>query len=161
MKKIVLLLLFLTSVLGFSQDTFQITNEEGVNKYVVVEIAGKYKKELYAKTINWLNSEFDTSKCKIEGVIENEMVKFQIAETNYIYLFKVDFKDGKYRLECLKFVIASSLGKMAYSLSTKNILNKRGEVKTGQGYIDRATKDLNKYNTSLKVFLETENEAKW
>ena len=162
MKKIIFVLFLISSVVSIGQETeFKITNEVGVNKFVVVEINGQSQQELYAKTMKWFNNNFVTQDSKIEGQIENEMLKIRILENGGMYLFKIDFKDGKYRIEIQESGMYNGVAKVLYPLDTKNLLNKKGEIKFGWGYIERATKELNRYNNSLKTYLENKEESNW
>ena len=115
----------LTSTLYFGQDAtpqqtppptqFTITKAEGLSPFIVVKTEGKTKEELYKKTIEWINKNYNKPSEVIKAQIENDYIRFQgVSKDKYCftniftmcsdirYEIEVSFKDGKYKFEVLK-----------------------------------------------------------
>ena len=126
MKKLFIMLISaLTSTLYFGQDAtpqqtpppaqFTITKAEGLSPFIVVKTEGKTKEELYKKTIEWINKNYNKPSEVIKAQIENDYIRFQgVSKDKYCftniftmcsdirYEIEVSFKDGKYKFEVLK-----------------------------------------------------------
>ena len=125
MKKLLIMLISaLTSTLYFGQDAtpqqtppptqFTITKAEGLSPFIVVKTEGKTKEELYKKTIEWINKNYNKPSEVIKAQVENDYIRFQgVSKEKYCwdalvtfcndirYEVEVSFKDGKYKFEVL------------------------------------------------------------
>ena len=125
MKKFIFLVATaLTSSILFGQDTtpaqtppptnFTITKDVGLSPFIVVKAEGKTKEELYKKTIEWINKNYNKRSEVIKAQVENDYIRFQgVSKEKYCwdalvtfcndirYEVEVSFKDGKYKFEVL------------------------------------------------------------
>ena len=125
MKKFIFLVATaLTSSILFGQDTtpaqtppptnFTITKDVGLSPFIVVKTEGKTKEELYKKTIEWINKNYNKPSEVIKAQVENDYIRFQgVSKEKYCwdalvtfcndirYEVEVSFKDGKYKFEVL------------------------------------------------------------
>jgi hypothetical protein len=112
MKKITLLALLLMSSLSNAQ-IFKF-NPDGSSEYVVFQAGNQTAKELYTKTLNWINETYKNPENVIKAKIENEMIRIEgfnykvftrtfpsgtIAEYDALYTMEMQFQDGKYRVK--------------------------------------------------------------
>lgn len=126
MKKLLIMLISaLTPTLYFGQDAtpqqtpppkqFTITKAEGLSPFIVVKTEGKTKEELYKKTIEWINKNYNKPSEVIKAQVENDYIRFQGIEKDLFcwdalktfcsdirYEIEISFKDGKYKFSVLR-----------------------------------------------------------
>jgi len=110
MKKLVILSLLISTV-AFSQVPKLELTPNGVEP-AVINVAVMPASAIYAKTINWLENNFDNPDDVMVANIENKSISLKAVEpkvwtpnrigqnTNYdmAYTLKIEFKDGRYRV---------------------------------------------------------------
>lgn len=113
MKKIILGLSTLLSVLGFSQETeFKLT-KDGFTDFIVTPVENKTQTEMYKKAFDWVNVTFKNPKEVIKAQIENDYIRIEGSSNSLIcinilgmkncylskYQIEISFKDGKYKFD--------------------------------------------------------------
>lgn len=166
MKKIILILLIGFS--GLAQEDKFTFSKKGFTDFVVVNCEGKTKEELYKKTLDWINTIYNTPKEVIKGQIENEYIRIEGAEkslgVNYQpakYMIEISFKDGKYKFDVLNisqfipgYQYIPSTWKEFYINNTSGYYKKNGEIRNGYKYYSIAIPDyFNKLNKNLNDFI--------
>lgn len=173
MRVMLFFLLVVISGVCFSQTNEKILaqkfeyTETGLNDYVVAEVNGKTKSEIYNKTINWIKETYKNSEAVLKMKIENEklridavaldLLKVRGFSSNLNYLIEISFKDNKY-----KFEIVSLL----YNNETdyKKIPNFKTEKKYIKNF-GNTPNDIEDYfntlNQKLKEYVLGKNEETW
>ena len=141
MKKILLLpLIFIFSSLNgqvrFDTETYVDDSKnkrisgtyEGIVGYVVLEADGTAK-ELYDKTISWINESYNSPEDVIKGQIDGEYIRFtgatgplkfykalgmMLGFTDSRYVIETRFKDGRVRFEPVKLEVYQQPNPAAY-----------------------------------------------
>lgn len=103
----------ITSISNSQTSTFKF-NEDGSTDYVLYNVDKATAKDLYTKTLNWINTTYKNPELVLKAKVENEMIrietfntktfsrKFQsgtIAEYDSKYTLEIEFQDGKYRIK--------------------------------------------------------------
>ncbi len=191
MKKLLITLISaLTSTLYFGQDAtpqqtppptqFTITKAEGLSSFIVVKTEGKTKEELYKKTIEWINKNYNKPSEVIKAQVENDYIRFQgVSKEKYCwdalvtfcndirYEVEVSFKDGKYKFEVLSLedyhvTGASGLrvwGRINYKDSWTHFKN-TGEVrKMYAENVKQITAFFDELSKSLYDYIYNQNET--
>jgi hypothetical protein len=114
MEKIILGLVFMLSVVSFGQEKeFSFTKEKGFTEYVVIDKNGQTDKQLYQKTLGWINETYknpekvilaknENSYIRIEGMDSNiSWIKVMGITTYYSAKYEIEFyfKDGKVKFD--------------------------------------------------------------
>lgn len=172
MKKIILLLVFLVTSFGYSQDSdFKLT-KESFTDFVIVPVGGKTQSELYKKTLEWVSYSFKEPGEVIKANIENEYIRIEGFSKDLIcysymgkrcgdtrYEIEISFKDGKYKFDVLSI---SEYNNMSKSImwtnfeinNTASYFDKKGEAKSSYKFIvTRIPEYFNNLNLNLKEFL--------
>ena len=97
-----------------SPSNFTITKAEGLRPFIIVKTENKTKEELYKKTIEWINKNYNKPSEVIKAQVENDYIRFQgVSKDKYCwtnmmsfcndirYEIEISFKDGKYKFEVL------------------------------------------------------------
>jgi hypothetical protein len=151
MKKLLLVLLFVTGVTNAQEDVFKITNE-GYSKYVVEQIDGKKQDEIYSKVLDWALVTYKNPDRAITVKKENEYIRINASNGRDTYIIEVAVKDEKYKFTLITYEAHS--GNITISLmDVHNMLNKDGEVKWIYGGHKQNIDHLNNLNKSLKDFV--------
>lgn len=168
MKNIILGLLMLFTVLGFSQETEFKFTKDGFTDYVVTDCKDKTAAELYKKTIDWISTTYNNPKEVIKAQIENDYLRFESVEKNLFclkptlcsnmkYQIEVSFKDGKYKFDLLALdQDMPDVGWVHFGglEDGKFYFNENGEVKSKFKIIaDDIPKYFNSLNKSLYDFI--------
>lgn len=94
---------------------FTITKAQGLTNFIVVICEGKNKEELYKKTIEWINKNYNKPSEVIKAQVENDYIRFQGISSEEIYCsnnivkvcsnikydIEISFKDGRYKFAVL------------------------------------------------------------
>ncbi len=117
---------FIVSIFSYSffssqEKEFKMT-KDGFTDYIVVEKEGKTAKELYIKTIEWINKFYNSPKDVIKGQIENEYIRIEGIDKKFTatpsfygnkipkegkYQIEISFKDGKYKFDVISLSLYS------------------------------------------------------
>lgn len=114
MKKMLLLLLFVSGIIN-AQDTEFKLKKEGLTDFVVILLEGKTEAELYKKTLDWIEKTYKGGSEVIKGKVENEYIRFEgikenaftskymgiITYYNMKYTIEMGFKNGKYKMDVI------------------------------------------------------------
>ncbi|MNF80936.1 hypothetical protein D3C84_631900 [compost metagenome] len=133
---------------------------------------GKTQQELYKKTLDWINTIYNTPKEVIKGQIDNDYIRIEGSATelgaNYQpakYQIEISFKDGKYKFDVLNInqyvpgyqYIPSSWREFNIN-DTSNYYRKDGEIRNGYKYYSIAIPNyFNSLNKSLYDFIANED----
>ena len=165
--------LVLISGICFSQTTEKVKAEKfeytetGLNDYVITEVNGKTKSEIYNKGINWIKETYKNPETVLKMKIDNEklridavavdLLKVRGFSSNLNYLIEISFKDNKFKFEIISLI---------YNNETdyKKIPN----FKTDKKYIKNFGNtpiDIENYfnalNQNLKEYISGKNEENW
>lgn len=94
---------------------FVITKDKGLTDFIVVNCEGKTKEELYKKTVEWVNKNYNKPSEVIKAQVENDYIRFQGVSAEQVYCsnnmvkvcsnirynIEISFKDGKYKFAVL------------------------------------------------------------
>ena len=188
MKKIVTLLIAAIFInapvyaqVSFKMESEEINNAykmysgtfETLEKYVVIEAEGTAK-ELYQKTLDWINETYNTPDEVIKGKVESDYIRFQGSSSTplkyyrvlgsnmgwagYRYMVEIRFKDGRIRFEPTSLEVytapSSAVGVIAgwSEVGFKNrVANKKGKEDKGG---TASVKALQSYFNNLAQGLE-------
>ena len=110
MKKIILVLMFMLSLMSFGQEKeFSFTKERGFTECVIINKNGQTDNELYQKTLGWINETYknpekvilaksENSYIRVEGVASDiSWIKVMGLTTYYSTKYEIEFyfKEGK------------------------------------------------------------------
>jgi hypothetical protein len=141
--------------------------EVGLCDFVVANVDGKAKEEIYNKTLNWIKETYknpdivlkmkiENEKLRIDGVANN-LLKIDKSSFNLDYIIEISFKDNKYKFELVSLLYG---GTGDY----KNVPNFKTDKKmlkhfgTTAVYIENY---FNNLNQSLKDYILGKTEEKW
>jgi hypothetical protein len=151
MKKLLMLLFFISGTIFAQETEFKITNE-GYTRYVVEEIAEKKQNEIYDKVLNWALVTYKNPDRSITVKKENEYIRINSAYAGNTYIIEVAVKDEKYKFSLITFEGHS--GSISVSLmDVRNMLNKEGKVKWIYGGHQNFIDHFNTLNKGLKDFI--------
>lgn len=158
---------------------FSINKDEGLTDYIIINCEGKTKEELYKKTIEWINKNYNKPSEVIKAQVENDYIRFQgVSKNEYCfhnmltvcsdikYEIEVSFKDGKYKFDVLEL---SNSYQGSYGITKWSELNfanswthfkKDGEVrKMYSETLPRISGYFNNLNKSLYDYIYNKNET--
>ena len=169
---------FTTTFIAFYIICFGQTNEKiqrekfeylevGLSDFVVTNVDGKTKEDIYSKTLNWvketyknpdivLKMKIENEKLRIEGVANN-LLKLDKSSFNLDYVIEISFKDYKYRFELIS-LLNGTTG------DYKNAPNFKSDKKMIKHFGSTAVdveNYFNKLNQSLKDYILGKTEEKW
>lgn len=151
MKKATIMLLLLFTVIASAQE-FEVTpnglkNKEDKEKsYLVLKVDSTSAKELYKKTLKYLNQKYANPDKAIKSKIENEYIRVHTFIPNFTkvknsfarvavdgeYGIELKFKDNKVRFEIINEEFCNSSACVKYSggaFSGYIIYNKKGKLR--------------------------------
>ena len=173
-KNILIVVVFLFTILGFSQETEFKFTKEGFTDFVITEVRNKTQSEMYKKAIDWVSVTFKNPKEVIMAQIENDYIRIEGSSDSFIcinslfkefqkakYQIEISFKDGKYKFDIISIqnYIAPSQynsgGWHEFDIINMNwYFNKKGEIKSVYKYYpEMIPQYFNKLNLELKDFL--------
>jgi hypothetical protein len=147
-------------------DKFEYT-EVGLNDYVVTEIEGKTKNEIYSKALYWVKETYKNPDIVLKMQIENEklridavaigLLKVKGFASNLSYIIEISFRDYKYKFE---------LASLLYENSTdyKRVPNFKTDKKLLKNFGNTPSEIENYFNSlnqSLKEYIIGKPEEKW
>lgn len=103
MKKIVILLLFVSGSITAQETEFTFDITKGMTDFVVTNVEGKTASEIYKKVIEWIKITYKNPDKVILSTIENEYVRIEGASDSfysiYIPLSGKSYQETKYQIE--------------------------------------------------------------
>lgn len=167
MKNTILLLSFITSSLVFSQETeFKLT-KDGFTDFVVTQKNEKTANEIYTKTLEWINKNYNNPEKVILAKVENDYIRIEGASNNiYIlntlgkenptdvkYQLEIYFKDGKYKFDVtdLKYLAPPPTG--WYDVPFAYFYKKDGQLKSMFKFTNQIPAYFNNLNKSLSDYI--------
>ena len=173
MKNILTLLLFTISSICLGQSDEKVRGEKfeyleiGLNDYVVTNIEGKTKEEMYKKAMNWVKETYKNPDAVLKMNIENEkfringiasgIIKVKGISMNLEYIIEVSFRDNKYRFELISLLYENAT-------DYKKMPNFKTNPKLIKNFGNSPTEIENYFNTlnkSLELFIIGKKEEKW
>jgi hypothetical protein len=116
MKKILMLMLFISGVLNAQETEFTFDNTKGMTDFIVVNVEGKTAPEIYKKVIEWIKLTYKNPDKVILSTIDNEYVRFEGASGSFYsiniplmgksyqetkYQIEISVKEGKYKFDII------------------------------------------------------------
>jgi hypothetical protein len=116
MKKIVLLLLFISGIMTAQETEFTFDNTKGMTDFVVTNVEGKTAPEIYKKVIEWIKITYKNPDKVILSTIDNEYVRFEgfssscysinmaLMGKSYLetkYQIEISIKDDRYKFDII------------------------------------------------------------
>jgi hypothetical protein len=173
MKNILILLIFTFSSICIGQTSEKVKGEKfeyteaGLNDYVVTEINGKTKEEMYKKAMNWVKETYKNPDLVLKMNIENEkfridaiasgIIKVRGISMNLGYVIEVSFRDNKYRFELVSLLYDNTT-------DYKKMPNFKTDPKLVKNFGNSPTEIENYFNTlnkSLEIYIVGKAEEKW
>lgn len=151
MKIIILGFLMFSLFVNAQEKEFKITNE-GYSKYVVEEIKGKLKEEIYSKVLDWALITYKNPDRVITVKKENEYIRINANNLSDNYIIEIAVKDEKYKFTLISYETVSS-GFTISLMDVPNMLNKKGELKWIYGGHQKNIDYLNNLNNKLKDYI--------
>lgn len=178
MKNLILMgALLLLSMVSFSQESEFKFTREGLTDFVVIPIDSATQNDLYKKTLEWVQVNYNTPREVLKGQIENEYVRIEGVSKNALcmkalginncytvkYQIEISFKNGKYKFDVIDlkqyFMPSqySSGGWYDVPLNSPKIYKENGEIKNAYSqYPENIENVFNSLNKSLEIFLKSE-----
>lgn len=165
-KSIILFLAFSLFAFGQTEQAYKFEySETGINDFIVTKVEGKSTKEIYTKTINWINETYKNPDIVIKMKIENEKVRINGIASDLLFVRKMSFnldyvieisvKDNKYKFELI------SLTATEQQTDYKKILNFKTDSKLIKNFGDSPNKIENYFNglnENLKNYILNEKK---
>lgn len=173
MKKIIILLIitFSSICIGQTSEIVKVEkfeySEVGLNDYIITNIEGKTKDEMYKKAMNWIKETYKTPDLVLKMSIENEKLRIDAVAIGIIkvrgvsmdlgYVVEISFRDNKYKFELISLL---------YNNTTdyKKISNFKTDPKLVKNFGNSAAEIENYFNTlnkSLEIYIIGKVEEKW
>lgn len=175
MKKVFILLLVTFSNISIGQtsektkgEKFEFT-EKGLNDFVITNIEGKTKAEIYSKTINWVKETYKNPDMVLKMQLVNEKIRIDAianglasinndkTKFNINYIIEIEFKDYKYKFEVVSLIVQNvrDLKTIENFKTDKKIIKYWGNTPINiENY-------FNKLNLSLNEYISGKVENNW
>lgn len=177
MKKLLLLMLFVSSIINAQESEFTFDNVKGMTDFVVTPIEGKAAPEIYKKIIEWIKITYKNPDKVILSTIENEYIRFEgssetlysaniimIGKTYYNskYQVEISIKDNKYKFDLIS--MQNYYPRSQYSAGgwTDNIIFNSNTAKEGLGTFykkDGTLKSMWKYVPEVPAYFNELNKS--
>ena len=168
MKNFFLYITTFITIFSYGQEKFVIT-ENGLSPKFYISKKGSFsKKELYTKTLNWIEENREKHLLSVSSKKENDVIYLiSITENavslikqyfNVKYEIKLSFQDGRYRYEPTKIQLKLNskydMGWKDLDLSNDSKFFKNGKVlRKYKTYIGNITTLLNELSQELHTYL--------
>jgi hypothetical protein len=171
-KSIILLYILITSICNgqtndkIKADNFEYT-EIGLNDYVITEIEGMTKEEIYNKALNWVKETYKNPEVVLKMKIENEKLRIEAIaidllkvkgfSSNLSYIIEISFRDNKYRFELSSLLYENTVDykKIPNFKTDKKMLKNFGNTPIDiENY-------FNRLNQGMKDYIIGKSEDKW
>lgn len=172
MKKVLLSLLFLISILGFSQETKFTYKKEGLTDFVVTNVKGTAP-ELYSKAINWIKETYKNPDEVIKMTIVNEKIRIEGFQKNLncigsvcadgIYVIEISFRDERYKFDPVSLLLKNGAGSFEVPFNDLSIYyDKKGELKkSSKEGLEKTIQLFDGLNESLKNYIVGDKKSDW
>lgn len=112
MKKIIVFIIYSSISLCYGQDLPRFNLINGT-KNVIINVGSKSAKEIYKKSVDWVNLNYKNPNEVVDEKIENQMIRINCFQSNFCfknhkeegkipcglnYIIHLQFKDGKYKV---------------------------------------------------------------
>jgi len=173
MKNILALLILTFSSICLAQTSEKVKGEKfeysdvGLNDYVITNIEGKTKEEMYKKAMNWVIETYKNPDAVLKMNIENEkfridgiafgVVKVKGISLNLGYVIEISFRDNKYRFELISLLYDNAT-------DYKKMPNFKTDPKLVKNFGNSPAEIENYFNTlnkSLEIYIVGKAEEKW
>lgn len=185
MKKLLILLLFISITSSAQETEFTFNSERGMTDFIVTPVEGKTAPEIYKKIIEWIKVTYKNPDKVILSTIENEYVRFEgSSETLYAlnifgkknyqnvkYEIEISIKDNKYKFDLVGFQIFSeTIGWTQFDVFIVNTSKKGieffyktdGSLRNAFKYLPEVPIYFNDLNKSLsESFSTTVKKSDW
>jgi hypothetical protein len=146
MKKILLLMIFVSNSILAQETEFTFDNNKGMTDFIVIPVEGKTAPEIYRKIIEWIKITYKNPDKVILSTIENEYVRFEgSSETLYSanitmlgktyynskYQIEISIKDNKYKFDLINMQNYSPKSQYSVGGWTDNVIFNRNTSKDG------------------------------
>lgn len=174
MKNIIILFLSFYALELSAQINKFTFDENGLTKFIVVELDTINKSVIYQKTIDWVKETYKKPDLVFDATINNENIRFSGKENifkiynafgdygNYPleYTIKVSIKNGKYKFEVVFInVIHPSIN---FNDIHKTIYKKDGKLSKWYRDCPKIIEDyFNNLNKSLYEYISNKNSNDW
>lgn len=186
MKTLLLLCAFCASANFLAQipTRYEIT-KDGFTDFVVSDVQGKSKDEIYRKTVEWINKTYKDPKEVIKAEVVNDYVRIEgISDglncsaplgmtlcQNVRYQIEISVKDSKYKFDVIEmetYMTPSTYSRGGWlplyeNNNTTFIFKKDGTIKGGwKDHYEKVPIYFNSLNADLKNYIESgvKSEAK-
>lgn len=136
MKRIILLLVLLIGIAGFSQEKIEVTKDGLINTTQVIELNSLTAKEIYTRINKYIQKNYVSPKDVSKGNIDNEFVSFNGLNKNCItekvlisnfysdieYYITIDIKEGKIKYSIAKLVQIKRVYDSSYEIDLLSIV---------------------------------------
>lgn len=171
-KNLILLFIAISSIcIGQTNDKESVGkfeySEVGLNDFVVTNIDGKTKEEIYSKAINWVKETYKNPDLVLKMQIINEklridaiatdLLKVKGVSSNLNYFIEISFRDNKYKFEILSLLYENSVDykKIPNFKTDKKLIKNFGNTPVDiENY-------FNKLNQSLIDYIVGKTVEKW
>lgn len=171
MKKTILFLAIIISVFGFSQNIsptkYEIT-KDGFTDYIVSEVPGKTKEEIYTKTLEWINKNYQNPEKVIMGKVENDYIRIEGIESNLFcipadcqdgkYQIEISFKDGKYKFDVISlhqkisdWIVVDFNQNKSFYFDSNGLKKKFDKYQSIPAYFNTLNKSLSDYISGTEI----------
>jgi hypothetical protein len=173
MKNLILMgALLLLSMVSFGQETEFKFTREGFTDFVVTSIDSAKQNDLYKKTLEWVQVNYNTPSEVLKGQIENQYIRIEGVSKNALciksfgtntcssvkYQIEISFKDGKYKFDVIELSQYYTGGWYKLYLDAPKLYYKdNGEIRPVYSqYPENIENVFNSLNKSLEAFLKSE-----
>ena len=169
MKKIIIAMLFASTMMTAQETEFTFNSESGMTDFIVVKVEGKTAPDIYKKIIEWIKITYKNPDKVILATIENEYVRFEGSSESFYamnpiskiyvpvkYEIEISIKDEKYKFDYTGMTIIENGVKIPY-FSTKSkkeldnypLFKKDGTLRSTYKYFNEVPIYLNNLNKLL------------
>lgn len=191
MKKTILFFALFTSTIAFSQNALPTKYEiskDGFTDFVVAEVPGKSKEEIYTKVLEWINKTYKNPKEVLKAEVLNDYIRFEGAKSGLYcyaplgmavcgdvkYQIEISVKDNKYKFDVIEMqsysqptqYTSGGWNQLFSNNNTEFLFKKDGSVKGGfKNYVNYIPDYFNTLNDDLKKYVESgvksEQKSDW
>lgn len=191
MKKILLLILFVSGIINAQETEFTFDNVKGMTDFIVTPVEGKTAPDIYKKILDWIKVTYKSPEKVILSTIENEYIRFEGIDNTFYsvgimgkkyrdvkYQIEISVKDGKYKFDLISMYaywpptsrssggwseITIFNGNSTKESLEKSIYNKSGDLRSYYKYLPEVVIYYNKLNKLLldNINISSKNNNDW
>jgi len=154
MKKIITTVFLILGLISYSQESEFKFTKDGLTDYIVIKVEDNSQNELYDKTINWINTVYNSPSNVLKAQVKDEYIRFEGIKDYCVYQIEISFKDGKYKFDVLSYRHLTTNSNL---LDITLWFNNDGSIKNKrcERLILEHQEFFNQLNLSLKNFIMT------